>query len=279
VSIEHREMEIEGRIVRAVLAGDQRAAQTLVLIHAFPFGARMWEPQLDDLEGRSSARARARWRLIAPSLPGFDGSDSTGPSTMQSYAQHVLAVLDHLNIVSAVVAGLSMGGYIAFELLRRAPQRVTGLVLADTRSGADTEEGRKARLQMINLAHERGPSAVAEDLIPKLLGPTTRNSRPHVVSAVRRLIEAQTGQVIADAAGALMTRPDSGPLLPTLRIPVCIIVGEEDGVTPPVESERMCEAIPGASLVRVPAAGHMTNLEAPAAFNDACARFLDALVS
>ncbi|HEX5109352.1 MAG TPA: alpha/beta fold hydrolase [Vicinamibacterales bacterium] len=267
-------LTVEGRVVRYAAAGDVRAQQTLLLIHGFPLGVRMWEPQLARLAPLLDASGVSRWRLLAPSLPGYDGSDGMPQPSMHDYAAHVLGFLDQLDVSRAVVAGLSMGGYIAFALLRQAVQRVTGVILADTRSGVDTEQVRAGRHRMIEIVTNGGSKAAADDLIPKLFGPTTKAARPQVMAEVRQMIEAQSPVAIVDSTRAMLTREDAGPLLPTLNLPALVIVGEEDTMTPPEEAERMASALPRATLVRLPRAGHMSNMEAPEAFNDAVRRFL-----
>jgi pimeloyl-ACP methyl ester carboxylesterase len=167
-----------------------------------------------------------------------------------------------------------MGGYIAFALLRLAATYVQALVLADTRSQADTPEGIAGRTRLLQLLEEKGPAAVADEMIPKLLGETTRQTRPRVVDAVRALALANPADAIAGAIRALISRPDSTPLLATIHVPTLIMVGEEDTVTPPAASEEMHRAIAGSQMVRLPQAGHLGNLEQPDMFNAALAAFL-----
>lgn len=239
---------------------------TLVLLHAFPLNARMWEPQLElrDLG----------WRVIAPQLRGFDDDDRGGAASMDDYAGDVIDLLDALHIEQAVIGGLSMGGYVAFAIARLGRRYVQGLVLADTRPEADTPEGVDGRRRMLQLLGDRGPGAVADELIPKLLGASTRAGRPDIVETVRSLVLSNTEQAIAGAIQALMTRPDSTGLLPTIHCPTLVVVGAEDTITPPPLSDEMHRAIAGSELVVIPGAGHLSSLEQPAAFNAALARFL-----
>jgi pimeloyl-ACP methyl ester carboxylesterase len=240
----------------------------LVLLHAFPLNARMWEGQL--------ALADSGWRVIAPQLRGFDDGAGDPPAeSVDDYAGDVIDLLDALQIKQAVVGGLSMGGYVAFALLRLAARYVQGLVLADTRSQADTPEGVAGRMRLLKLLQEQGPSAVADEMIPKLLGETTRRTNPTVVDTVRSLALASQAAAVAGAIRALMTRPDSTPLLSTIHVPTLIVVGDEDTLTPPAASEEMHRAIAGSHLVRIPNAGHLSNLEQPDSFNAALAAFLD----
>ncbi len=248
-----------------------QVAGTLLLLHAFPLNARMWEPQLD--------LAAGGWRVIAPHFRGFDGASINPESTtMGDYVGNIVDLLDGLHVHDAVVGGLSMGGYAALGLFRRAPQYVRALVLADTKAPGDTADAKQSREQMIALARERGAAAVADQMVPKLLGETTRREQPVLVEHVRSLIAGNTPQAIEGGLRALMSREDSTPLLPKIHVPVLIIVGDEDGVTPPPLSEDMQRGIPGAELVRIPGAGHLSSLEQPGPFNAAVARFLSSRI-
>jgi 3-oxoadipate enol-lactonase len=238
-----------------------------VLLHAFPLNARMWEGQL--------ALAGGGWRVIAPHFRGVDGGTGDPPTTsIDDYAGDVIDLLDALHIDQAVIGGLSMGGYAAFAILRLAARYVQGLVLADTRSEGDTLEGLEGRRKMLDLVQSKGAPAVAEEMIPKLLGETTRGSRVEVIDRVRSLILSNSSESIAGAVRALMTRPDSTPLLSKIHVPTLILVGAEDTVTPPALSEKMHGAIAGSELAVIPEAGHLANLERPDLFNAALARFL-----
>jgi pimeloyl-ACP methyl ester carboxylesterase len=227
----------------------------------------MWERQF--------MLSESGWHLIIPHLRGFDeAGDGRSVTSMDDYAGDVIDLLDSLHIDQAVIGGLSMGGYVTFALLRNAPSYFQGLVLADTRPQADTPEGKQGRQRMLELVRTKGPSAVADEMLPKLLGETTRREAPGRVEEVRSIILSNGTETIAGAITAMMTRPDSTPMLPTIKLPTLIVVGEEDTLTPPQLSVEMHEAIAGSELVRIPKAGHMSNLEQPVAFNDALARFL-----
>jgi pimeloyl-ACP methyl ester carboxylesterase len=238
---------------------------TLVLVHAFPMGAAMWEPQRG---------AAAGWRIVTPSLPGFDGRPLVGDNTMSAYTRDLLDTLEQQGIERAVFGGLSLGGYVLFELMRQAPERVAGLILADTRTSIDTAERLAARQRSIDLARSVGPTAIADDMLPGILGPTTHAHRPGVVAHVRRLIEAQPAGTIVAGLQAIMTRVDSAAVLPAVAVPTTVIVGDEDVITPPSDAAFMHGRIAGATLVTIPGAGHMANLETPDAFNAA----MDALL-
>jgi non-heme chloroperoxidase len=227
----------------------------------------MWDEQL--------ALALTGWHVIAPQLRGFDTAADEAPvDSVDDYAGDIIDLLDALHVKQAVIGGLSMGGYVAFALLRLAARYVQGLVLADTRTEADTPEGIAGRMRLLEIANEKGPPAVASEMIPKLLGETTRRARPDVVERVRSLAIASKTDAIAGAIRALMTRPDSTPLLASIHVPTLIVVGDEDAITPPTAAEAMHRGIHGSELVRIPQAGHLSNLEQPALFNAALTAFL-----
>ena len=253
---------------RALSGSRGRAVGTLVLIHGFPLSGRMWEPQ--------HTLTEQGWRIIVPHLRGFnDGDGGRSATSMDDFAGDIIDLLDSLHVDQAVIAGLSMGGYVTFALLRNAASYFHGLVLADTRAGADTAEGVQARQRMITLVREKGPGAVAEDMLPKLLGNSTRQQRPDLVEEVRAMILANGTETIVGAITAMMTRPDSTAILSTIKLPTLVVVGEEDTLTPPQFSVDMHTAISRSELVRIPGAGHMANLEQPAAFNAALGAFLN----
>ena len=255
------------RYLEAAPRSGARPRGTLLLLHAFPLNARMWEGQL--------ALADDGWRVIAPQLRGFgEGAGDPPAASVDDYAGDVIDLLDGLHVKQVVVGGLSMGGYVAFALQRLAARYLQALVLADTRSQADTPEGFAGRERMLKLVQDEGPAGVAEDMMPKLLGETTRRSRPAVVETVRALALSSSTEAIAGATRALMTRPDSTPLLASIHVPTLILVGDEDTLTPPSASEEMHRAIAGSELTRIPQAGHLSNLEQPALFNAALAAFL-----
>jgi 3-oxoadipate enol-lactonase len=219
------------------------------------------------------------WRVIAPDTRGFRGPDGPsaerpGEPTMEELAIDVEHVLDALGVSEAVIGGLSMGGYIALALFRRAPARFRALVLADSRATADTEQAKAGRRKMQALADAGGAAAIADDMLPKLLGDTTKRERPELERHVRALIEANSPEAIRGALAAMMTRQDSRPMLGAIACPALVVVGEEDTLTPPPDSEAMHAAIDGSTLVRIPRAGHLSNLEQPDAFNTALVRFL-----
>ena len=255
---------VGGRRTRYLEAG---AGWPVVLIHAFPLNADMWRPQLD--------RVPEGWRYLAPDLRGFGPAAAApgGPVTMADYASDVGALLDALAIDEAVIGGLSMGGYVTLAMLRAAPERFTGVLLADTRPQADTEEGRAGRRRLLEVLRDGGPAAVVDQMLPKLLGETSHRTRPEVAAEVRRIAIANAAPGIAAAIEAMMFRPDATELLATIGRPALVLVGEEDILTPPADAEAMQRSLGRSQLVVLPAAGHLSNLETPDAFSTALATF------
>src|SRR5205814_1426230 len=226
----------------------------------FPVNARMFEDQL--------ALSDGGWRVVAPQLRQFDGATSDPAATsIDDYAGDVIDLLDALHVNEAVIGGVSMGGYIAFAMFRHAPRYFQGLILADTRPQADTPEGVEGRKRMLALVRDKGSAAVADEMLPKLLADETRQMHPGITAGVRELVLANSTEAIAGAITALMTRPDSTPLLSKIHCPTLIVVGDHDIVTPPEVSKAMSDAIRGSELEVIAHAGHLSNIEQPAAFN------------
>jgi pimeloyl-ACP methyl ester carboxylesterase len=256
-----------GRSTRYLEAG---SGWPVILLHAFPLNADMWRPQLEQVPDG--------WRMIAPDLRGFgpeaEIQSGARPPTMDDLAGDVDELMDALEISEAAIGGLSMGGYVAFALCRRAPERFSAMILADTKPQADTPEGQEARRTMIELVRARGAAAVADGMLPKLLGPTTRNTRPQLAATVRQMIESASVEGITGALEAMLRRPDSTGDLPGIACPTLVIVGAEDGITPLSDAEAMQVGIARSRLVLLPEAGHLSNLETPDAFSRAVADFL-----
>jgi len=266
-------VEIDIEPVRYLEAG---AGWPVLLIHAFPLSADMWRPQLELVPDG--------WRFIAPDLAGFRGpdtplrADASVPRlrTLDDYARRLGRLLDVLELDRAVIGGISMGGYVTFAMFRLQPERFSGMVLADTRAQPDTPDGRAGRAKMRDLVRERGVAAVADRMLPTLLGASTKRERPELADRVRRLIEANPPEAIDCALAAMMDRPDSTADLARISCPVFVIAGEEDELIPVADSERLQAATSRSILTVLPGAGHLSSLERPAEFTTALADFLGA---
>jgi 3-oxoadipate enol-lactonase len=233
---------------------------TVLCIHGFPLDHSMWRHQL---------AALSRWRCVAPDLR------NTGTEfSMEAYARDLIQVLDELEIERAVMCGLSMGGYIIFELLRRFPERVHAAVLCNTKAAADTREARRSRDTLAARVQERGTGVLVDELVPKLLAGATRERQPAVVREVTEMVQRQPVAGVVGALRALRDRPDSTALLGKIRIPVLVIAGDDDQITPAAGMEEMASAIPGAQFVVIPQSGHLSPLEQPAAVTTALSDFL-----
>ena len=243
----------------------------VVFLHGFPLNRSLWQPQLGGLA--------APCRCIALDLRGFGDSSASEPYSMDRYADDVAAALLALDVRQAVIAGLSMGGYVAFAFWRRHPELVRALVLCDTKAGADDEKGRAGRRDMIDVLREKGTSAIADRMITGLVGKTTREKHPDLVESMHRMMARAHAPGVEGALRALMDRVDSAPTLPTITVPTLIVVGEEDALTPVAESRAMHRAIPGSRLEVLATAGHVSNVERPAAFNHVLSEFLTSLTA
>ncbi len=249
---------------------DHGVGLPVIFLHAFPLNRRMWEGELMALLGEE------RYRLVALDWRGFGESEiTTGISSMELFAGDVAGLMDALGIQNAILCGLSMGGYAAFAFLRKYPQRVAGLILSDTRPGADTPEAQANRENVAQIAETQGTGAIADLQVPRLLSEYTRKRHPEVEARVRQLIDEATPQGIAAASRGMAQRADSTELLGGISCPTLVIVGEQDALIPPAVTQDYASRIPGVQFAVIPQAGHLSNLEQPEAFLQAIGGFLE----
>ncbi|HEX6819116.1 MAG TPA: alpha/beta hydrolase [Ktedonobacterales bacterium] len=252
--------------------GAQSSPQTLVLLHAFPLSREQWREQAMVLAQRGGIR------VVTPDLPGTGESSVPcvpgEPVTVERMAEIALALLNTLGVSEFALGGLSMGGYVALAAWRAAPHRIRRLILADTRATADTPEGRAGREATAQLALQRGPLAVFERDLPKLLSPLTLNTRPDIVVFARALAAANSPQGIASVARGLALRPDATAELPSISCPALILVGEQDAITPVDDARALFARVPNAQLEVIEGAGHLSNLDQPDRFSILVDRFL-----
>src|SRR5207245_578692 len=243
----------------------------VLFVHGFPFDRTMWRHQLATL---------SRVRRIAPDLRGVGGSGAPAAAdgySLARYADDLVAVLDALGVRQAVLCGLSMGGYVIFELLRRHPGRVKAMILADTKPQADSAEAKRGREELTQVAQRDGQDAVIERLLPRLLAPATQATQPEVAGQVREMARRWSVPGLVGALRTLRDRPDSTETLRGVRVPTLVLVGSDDEIAPPDTARAMAQLIPDAQCHVVPAAGHIAPLEQPLATSRLLADFLRAL--
>jgi 3-oxoadipate enol-lactonase len=246
------------------------AGPAILFIHGYPLDRSIWREQIRALDG---------FRRIAPDLRGMGQSDAPDLGySMSIYAADLAALLDALGVDEVILCGLSMGGYVAFEFLRQWRSRVRGLVLMDTRADADAPEVRRGRDAAAATAKDRGASAIADAMLPKMLAPATLGRRPDVAEGLRALMSSTPVAGIVGALAAMRDRQGSEPLLAALAgIPTLVLVGEADAVTPPEQARTMAKSIPGAQLAIIPGAGHLPPVEQPEATTERLREFLRSL--
>lgn len=243
---------------------DAGSGRPIFLLHAFPMDHTMWDGQV--------RRLQRRYRVIAPNAFGFGRTPlPVEPWSFESLAHGLLALADSLRLRTFVVAGLSMGGYTAFEMLREAGERIDALVLANTRARDDTDEERQARAALTSAVERGGVAILKEQVVARLL---KNDPAPGLVDSVHRAIERATPLAIQRALAALAQRADSTGLLDGIRQPVLALAGTEDAITSVAETREWAGRIDGCRIVEIPGAGHLSNIENASAFNDALEAFL-----
>jgi 3-oxoadipate enol-lactonase len=231
----------------------------VLFLHAFPLHGGMWHAQRDALRGKA--------RFISFDVRGLGKSKPRGPSMLEHLVDDVLSVLDQQRVESALLCGLSMGGYVALRTIERAPERVRGLLLCDTQSAADSDEAKLKRAEGIRKLMREGVDAYAEGFMKSALSSRTLETRSDVVADVKRIILESTPEGVAGALMALATRTDTSGSLTRIRVPTRVLVGDHDTMTPPTMAHALATAIPGANVHELHGAGHLSNLECPDAFN------------
>jgi pimeloyl-ACP methyl ester carboxylesterase len=247
---------------------DEGSGHPLLFVHGFPLDHRMWRKQL--------ARFANSYRVIAPDLRGFGASGGgEGLVTMEQFADDLSAILDTLGVVEPVTfVGLSMGGYIAWQFLRKYRRRLRALVLCDTRAAADSPAAAENRLKVAETVEAEGTDALARAMLPKLFAKRTIETRPELVEQLRQVILDADPKGVAAAQRGMAARPDSTEVLASIDVPTLVVVGEEDQISPVDEMRRIAEAIPISQFAVVARAGHMSPLENPKEFNAILSEFL-----
>lgn len=241
----------------------------LLLVHGFPLHSGMWAPQLDD--------PPPGWRVLAPDIRGFGDSGDVGGAvlSMDVCARDLATMLQQLGVTQAVVCGLSMGGYIAFSMLRRHAPLIRGLVLCDTRAEQDSQDARTARHTLAERVLRDGIEPLVDSMLPRMLAP--RNRDRMVALRIRDIMQSVTAPAAAAALLGMAERVDNTDLLRNITIPTQVVVGSDDAITPVGPARLMSRAIPGSYMDVIPDSGHLPNVEEPEIFNAVLRRFLSAL--
>jgi 3-oxoadipate enol-lactonase len=245
---------------------DDGAGPAVVLLHPFPLDHRAWSDN-------APALVAAGYRVVAPDYPGFGASPApAAPLSIAAIAHLVVGLLDRLSLPQAAVVGESMGGYIALALAAEARPRLAALVLADTRAAGDGMAALAGRAAAIQAIGTQGVSTYLDQSIPRLLAPDA----PAATASRARSLAETKAQTLLDGIAALRDRPNRTAELGALACPTLVLVGSADQVTPAAEMRQMAAAIAGARFVELPGVGHLSNLEAPGAFNQAVLEHLNA---
>lgn len=263
------EIPAEGAELHVRVAGSEDAPP-LVLLHGFPLHGGMWDAQVEAWS--------ADWRVIVPDFRGHGRSGvGDGQYAIDFFVDDLFALLDATTEAPAVACGLSMGGYVLLRAIERERARFRALILADTRSHADNDDGRLARLDAVRTLRREGAGAYAEQFVKGALGRTSHAERPQVVEAVAAMAAASDPRGLIGAQLAMAARTDTSDVLGGIEMPTLVVVGEEDTLTPPDNARELATRIRGARLTILPGAGHLTPLEIPAEFNAAVGAFLASL--
>jgi pimeloyl-ACP methyl ester carboxylesterase len=242
----------------------------VILLHPFPVNHEFWLPVAWALS--------TRYRVILPDMRGHgDSGLGDGPATMEKHAADMAQVMDDAEIGRAPLVGVSIGGYALFEFWRRHRGRVSALGLFNTKAPADSAEGRAGRLQAANDVVERGTEPFFESMIPRLLGKTTRETRPDLVEGALRMMRKMSPEDVAQVQRGMAARPDSVDTLKTINVPTLIVTGDEDILTGLNEAELMRRHISGSELRVIPKAGHYSAWEQPEEAGKLLRQFLERL--
>lgn len=251
---------------------DNGPGPVVVLLHGFPFDRTMWSYQV--------AEVGATYRVITPDLRGHgETAAPDGAYPIDDMADDVIDLLDALQLTEPlVVGGLSMGGYIALSLALRYPERLRGLILIDTKAGADTPEAAANRLNLARQVEEtHSTAAVVDGMLPRIFSSVTREHRPEAIEMIHERMVKTHPRAVAGALRGMAARPDRTGDLPRIAVPTLVLVGEDDAVTPPADARLMAESIPNARYEVIPNAGHLAPVENPEATSRAILAFLDGL--
>lgn len=240
----------------------------VILLHAFPLNRQMWTSQIEALKAENC-------RLILPDLRGFGESHSFSDiNTMEDLAQDIAELTDLLKIKRAIIGGLSMGGFVTFSLLKAFPEKFAAVILCDTHAGADSDEKREFRFDLIEKVEKQGADALIEETLPNLISENTKENKKDLVKKIEQMFRAANPQAAIAALRGMAERKDYGDLLNKITLPTCLIFGNEDDAAILAAAEKFASAAPNRSFTGIQNAGHYSNLEQPEEFNRALVEFI-----
>jgi Predicted hydrolases or acyltransferases (alpha/beta hydrolase superfamily) len=245
-------------------------APSLIFIHGFPFNKSMWNHQVEVLKNK--------YHVITYDIRGHGNSDNGNENfSIELFAKDLISLMDLLKIDKTMLCGLSMGGYISLNAISNFPERFDALVLSDTQCIADTTEAKEKRMNAIKNIRDAGVEKYADESIKNLFSPESFITRKNAISDVREMIIKTSEQSLCNTLLALAMRKETCSKLQEIKVPVLIMVGKEDIVTPPAAALLMHEKIKNSSLHIIEHAGHLSNMENPDEFNKQLKKFVSSV--
>ena len=242
-------------------------APVIIFIHGFPLNKSMWDKQMIALKDK--------YRVIAYDVRGHGDSEAgDGDFSIELFVNDLLGMMDVLKVEKTVLCGLSMGGYIALNAVTKHPDRFDALVLSDTNCLDDTSEAKEKRLKAIDNIRENGVEKFADESIKNLFALESFTTREAEIAAAKEMIVKTSNQSLFSTINALAQRKETCSILPEIKVPVLIMVGEEDKITPPEASKLMHDNIKDSRLSIIENAGHLSNMENPDRFNEQLKQFV-----
>lgn len=263
---------INNNLTRYIDVGSQTSTP-IIFIHGFPFSHKMW-----NFPGGQIDALSATHRVIAYDIRGHGESEvGGGHYSIELFVDDLFALMDHLNIPKAILCGLSMGGYIALRATERNPERIIGLALCDTKSEADGNEAKIKRANGIKFVQTNGMKYYAQDYVKIVFAQASFESHPEAIKTIQSIVERTAPTTIFGTLLALAARTDTTASLANIKCPTLILVGEKDTVTPIAAAQSMKDKIPGSTMVVIPKAGHVSNMENPTEFNKHLVEFVSSI--
>ncbi len=247
-----------------------KKAPVIIFLHGFPLNKSMWDNQVEKLKDN--------YRVIAYDIRGHGDTDLGAIDfSIDLFAQDLMCFMDALKIEKTMLCGLSMGGYIALNAIENHPNRFSALILSDTNCTADSSEAKENRMKTIVGVKENGVEKLADGLIPKLFAPQSFKTNSEEIAAVKEMIMKTSKQSLYNSLHAMANRKETCSKLPKIKVPVLILVGKEDKITPPEAAKAMHEKIKNSALHIISNAGHLSNMENPVEFNSQLKKFIDSV--